>query len=133
GGQYFVDRGRVSLALDADFLACGPGALRDARDFAARRRPERAGQMNRLYAVESMPTSTGSRADHRLPLKPSDVEVVARRLASSVGVGLASGDDPTGASRRDMGPSIQKWLDAVGKDLRAHRGTSVVIAGETQP
>jgi molybdopterin-containing oxidoreductase family iron-sulfur binding subunit len=131
--QYHVDRADVILALDADFLACGPGALRYARDFAARRRPERADQMNRLYAIESMPTSTGSRADHRLPLKPSDVEVVARRLASGVGVPLASDDGPSGASRRDMGPSIQKWIDAVGKDLRAHRGSCVVIAGESQP
>ena len=39
--------------------ACGPGALRYARDFAARRRPEDAERMNRLYAFESMPTSTG--------------------------------------------------------------------------
>ena len=39
------------LALDADFLGCGPGGLRYARDFAARRRPEQAPpSMNRLYA-----------------------------------------------------------------------------------
>ena len=31
----------VILSLDADFLGCGPGSLRYARDFAARRRPER--------------------------------------------------------------------------------------------
>jgi hypothetical protein len=42
-----------------------------AREFAKRRRPEDAEHMNRLYAIESMPTSTGSRADHRLPMKPS--------------------------------------------------------------
>jgi molybdopterin-containing oxidoreductase family iron-sulfur binding subunit len=37
--QYRVDRADVILSLDADFLGCGPGSLRYARDFAARRRP----------------------------------------------------------------------------------------------
>src|SRR5579872_1618820 len=56
--QYRFDRADVIVALDADFLASGPGSLRYARDFARRRRPEDAERMNRLYALESMPTST---------------------------------------------------------------------------
>src|SRR5947208_15792442 len=55
--QYRLDQADVILALDADFLGCGPGSLRHAKDFAARRRPENADRMNRLYAVESMPTA----------------------------------------------------------------------------
>ena len=35
------------------FSARGPGSLRYARDFVARRRPEDAARMNRLYALES--------------------------------------------------------------------------------
>src|SRR5215475_12705768 len=64
--HYRFDRADVVLALDADFLTGGPGSLKYTRDFTARRRPEDAERMNRLYAVESMPTPTGSRADHRL-------------------------------------------------------------------
>src|SRR5262249_48654690 len=66
--QYRFDRADVILALDADIVGCGAGSLRYARDFAARRRPDRP-DMSRLYAIEGMPTSTGARADHRLPLK----------------------------------------------------------------
>ena len=84
--QYHFDRADVIVSLDADFLGCGPGALRYARDFSARRRPENADRMNRLYAVESMPTSTGSRADHRFPLRPSQIHAVALALAGGVGV-----------------------------------------------
>src|SRR5438105_4250755 len=89
--QYRLDQADVILSLDADFLGCGPGGLRYARDFASRRRPEQADRMNRLYAVESMPTSTGSRADHRLALKPSEVETFARRLAEALGGSGGSG------------------------------------------
>jgi len=68
--QYAVDKADVILSLDADFLCLGASGLRHARAFASRRRIEgdRA-QTNRLYAVESTPTNTGSKADHRLPLR----------------------------------------------------------------
>src|SRR5262245_18914337 len=78
--QYRFDRADVILAIDADFLGGGPGSLRYARDLASRRRPEQADRMNRLYSVETMPSPTGSRADHRLPVKPSAVEAIARAI-----------------------------------------------------
>jgi molybdopterin-containing oxidoreductase family iron-sulfur binding subunit len=125
--QYRFDRADVILALDADFLGCGPGSLRYARDFAARRRPEQADRMNRLYAVETMPSPTGSRADHRLPAKPSEIIEVARAIASRVGSGGAGGAATT------LNATMTKWADAIAKDLQAHRGTSLVVAGDHQP
>ena len=123
--QYRFDRADVILTLDADFLASGPGSLRYARDFAARRRPEDAEHMNRLYAIESMPTSTGARADHRLPLKPSDIGTVAHQIAGAIDVVDAG-------PATDSGPTV-KWVAAVAKDLQAHRGASLVLAGDSQP
>src|SRR3954469_1701762 len=76
--QYRLDRADVIVTLDADILGGGPGDLRYARDFAGRRRPEEADRMSRLYAIESMPTLTGSRADHRFPVRPGDIEEIAR-------------------------------------------------------
>src|SRR5262249_2372356 len=55
--QYRFENADVILALDADVLGGGRGSLRYARDFAARRRPEQADRMNRLYVIESMPSS----------------------------------------------------------------------------
>src|SRR5918999_247713 len=83
---YDFTRARVVLTLDADPLCEGPGAVRYARDFASRRRP-RGGQpkMNRLYAVESSPTSTGTLADHRLAVPPAEVEAFALALAARLG------------------------------------------------
>jgi molybdopterin-containing oxidoreductase family iron-sulfur binding subunit len=133
--QYRLDQADVILSLDADFLGCGPGGLRYARDFASRRRPEDAERMNRLYALESMPTSTGSRADHRLALKPSEVEGFARRIAEALeGVGKSGGSGGSGGASRPGGSGGSgKWIEAVAKDLVAHRGSSLVIAGDGQP
>jgi molybdopterin-containing oxidoreductase family iron-sulfur binding subunit len=129
--QYHFNQADVILSLDADFLGAGSGALRYARDFAKRRRPDDAEHMNRLYAIESMPTSTGSRADHRLPMKPSAVEHAAREIAAAVGVGGAGRSG--GSEGTPLKPAEQKWVAAVAKDLSAHRGRSLVIAGEGQP
>jgi molybdopterin-containing oxidoreductase family iron-sulfur binding subunit len=144
--QYRFDQADIILSLDADFLGSGPGGLRYARDFAARRRPEQADRMNRLYAIESMPTSTGARADHRLPMKPSAIEGVARAIANAVmpgpkGPGLqnpAPGGDVAQLFRaadvaQAFRPAEANWIDAVAKDLQAHRGRSLVIAGDGQP
>ena len=91
--------------------------------------------MNRLYALESMPTSTGSRADHRLPARPSEIEAIARAIAlistrrPSACAGAFAG---IGQSLSPVEPARQ-WIAAVAKDLLAHRGSSLVIAGDGQP
>jgi molybdopterin-containing oxidoreductase family iron-sulfur binding subunit len=132
--QYRFDPADVVVALDSDFLASGPGSVRYAREFTARRRPENADRMNRLYAIETMPTSTGSRADHRLPLMPTQIAAAARAIASRVRAegGTAGGPGgPNGVA--GLGAAAQKFITAVSNDLAAHRGRSLVIAGDTQP
>jgi MoCo/4Fe-4S cofactor protein with predicted Tat translocation signal len=127
--QYRLQDADVIVALDADFLAFGPGSLRHAREFAARRRPDPVDRMNRLYALETMPTPTGARADHRLPLKPGQIEAAARYLASAV----ARGGGSAAPAAPGFSPAAVKFLDAVVRDLQSHRGRSLVIAGDPQP
>jgi len=125
---YHFDQADVVVALDADFLVNGPGHARYAREFASRR-DLAAGpdsKLNRLYVVESMATSTGVVADHRLPLRSSDVEVFARQLAAAAGVAV-----PQSANASVKIPA--GWVEAVARDLTAHRGSSLVVVGENQP
>jgi len=137
--RFALERADVILALDSDFLAMGPGCVRYARDFASRRRPEDAARMNRLYAVESMPTSTGSRADHRLALRPSRIGAAAAYLADAVGSGGAGAAGRAGGAGTASGSSgnwselERKFLDVTARDLLAHRGRSLVVAGDAQP
>jgi molybdopterin-containing oxidoreductase family iron-sulfur binding subunit len=120
--RYDLSKADVIVSLDADFLYAGfPGSARYTRDFAARRNPD--ANMNRLYVVESTPSSTGMKADHRLPVQASYVETFAKTLAAAVGI-TVSGSESRGASGFDK---------AAAADLAAHRGSSLVIAGDHQP
>jgi MoCo/4Fe-4S cofactor protein with predicted Tat translocation signal len=130
---YHFDRADVIVSLDADFLGCGAGSVRYVHDFADRRRlSEDRKTMNRLYAVESTPTLTGAKADHRLPVAASDVEGFARQLTSALGAGTADGgsQQPAGTPQA---AEIGRWVAAIAKDLQAHKGRSVVVAGDYQP
>ena len=42
--------------------------------------------MNRLYAIESTPTLTGAKADHRLPVKASEVGAIRARAVAAIGI-----------------------------------------------
>ena len=131
---YHFDRADVVVSLDADFLGCVPGNVRYIRDFADRRRiMDDRKTMNRLYAVESTPTLTGGKADHRLPLAASDIEGFARALAAAVGAGGSGGSSAPPAQPGSASADQSRWVAAIGKDLQAHRGRSLVVAGEFQP
>jgi MoCo/4Fe-4S cofactor protein with predicted Tat translocation signal len=121
---YVPGKANVILSLDADFLASGPGHIAYAKQFARRRKLEGTNDsLNRLYVVEPTPSVTGSNADHRLPLRASDMELFARALAGKLGIG----------PEVPVQGEAEKWLKTVVKDLQAERGSSLVIAGEYQP
>jgi molybdopterin-containing oxidoreductase family iron-sulfur binding subunit len=123
---YNLANANVVVSLDADFLASGTASLRYARQFSARRRV-REGQtsMSRLYVAEPMPTPTGAKADHRLPLRAQDIEEFAWALAT----GLAAANGPRNGENHD----IYKWIGGISRDLERNAGASLVIAGDYQP
>ena len=122
---YKFENAAVVLSLDADFLsgAWFPGFVRYARDFMKGRKLDNGDQMNRLYVAESAPSTTGAKADHRLVLRPSEVESVARALAAKVGAGGAAAN---------LTADQQKFVEAVAADLAEHKGKCLVVPGEFQ-
>jgi len=121
--RYDFEKADVIVSLDADFLYAGfPGSVRYIRDFAALRDPD--GNMNRLYVIESTPTTTGAKADHRWPMRASEIERFAHDLSSRLPV-----NPPTGGVAGDT----LGFLGPIIRDLLAHRGSSVVIVGDHQP
>jgi molybdopterin-containing oxidoreductase family iron-sulfur binding subunit len=122
--QYDLAGADVIVSLDADFLsgAAFPGFHSLVRAYAERRKEPEKG-MNRLYAVESMPTTTGLKADHRLGLRTSEIPAFAAELARAVGV---EGVEPPAWPWTE---AQKRFLTAVARDLKAHAGRSAVIPG----
>jgi MoCo/4Fe-4S cofactor protein with predicted Tat translocation signal len=122
---YDFSKAERILSLGSDFLSAMPGTLRYARDYAAKRRINRErSDMNRLYVVESTPTTTGANADHRFSVKPSD-------MAGFVGAVFAAAIP----NQRVHPPSYisSASIAALAKDLDGHKGASIVIVGDDQP
>ena len=123
--QYKLEDADVIVSLDADFLGgiAHPGFLPIAAAYAERHRfdaEEPNKPMNRLYVIESMPTVTGFKAEHRLALKPSEIPAFAQALASG---GSASFSNPDAAT----------FLATLSKDVKAAGGKVVIIPGEQAP
>jgi MoCo/4Fe-4S cofactor protein with predicted Tat translocation signal len=116
----------VIFAVESDMISTIPGHLAYARQFAARRRPgETGGRMSRVYAIESTPTLIGAKADHRLPLKPTEILDAMRYLAAAVGAGPEEW--------AQLQTKHAAWLKAASQDLMQHRGRALVHAGREQP
>jgi MoCo/4Fe-4S cofactor protein with predicted Tat translocation signal len=122
--QYDLTQADVIVSLDSEFLssAAYPGFHKLVFDYAKRRKDPTNG-MNRLYAVESTPTTTGMKAEHRLGLRASEVPAFAAALAAQVGAPGASAPQYAWTAEQ------QKFLAALAKDLKASSGKSAVIPG----
>ncbi|MBC8871073.1 MAG: TAT-variant-translocated molybdopterin oxidoreductase [Planctomycetes bacterium] len=127
--HYVLNQAKAIVCLDADLLADHPASLKLVRDYTDGRDPE-SGSMNRLYAVESQFSITGAAADHRLPMRSSDIAGFLADLEACVQEMLASADvqpPPKSAQKRE------RFLHAVASDLVANRGKGIAAAGPRQP
>ncbi len=132
---YRFDLAKRVLSIDSNFLAAQGATMRYAHDYIRARTPQgdRVDVQNptgddivRLYAVECTPTQTGAKADHRLPLRPSEIEAFTRTVAAGIGVAAAGGINYNIADKPN-------WIPALVRDLLEHRGESIIIVGDEQP
>ncbi|HLJ87678.1 MAG TPA: Fe-S-cluster-containing hydrogenase [Candidatus Angelobacter sp.] len=120
--HYRFDKAKVIVGLEADFLGTWLSPVEFARQYAATRKSD----ANRSLHVqfESGFSVTGSNADIRVPVAPSEIGLVAaallRRVAQKAGAqGAPPSDDPIKPQQ----------LDAVVDELWKHRGESIVVSG----
>ncbi|MBL8087341.1 MAG: TAT-variant-translocated molybdopterin oxidoreductase [Chthonomonas sp.] len=122
--HYDLTKASVVLSLDADFLYSMGDSVRLSREFMDGRRVQGTdvANMNRLYAAEATPTTTGAMADHRISLKPHTIEALARQVAAELGVSVADVPNDTAI------PTA--WVKEVAKDLLSKGSRAVVMAGQ---
>ncbi|HEV8490618.1 MAG TPA: TAT-variant-translocated molybdopterin oxidoreductase, partial [Candidatus Angelobacter sp.] len=120
--HYAFDKARVIVGLEADFLGTWLSPVEFARQYAANRNPEKVPALHIQF--ESGMSVTGSNADLRVAVPPSELGLVAvallRRIARKAGLALAGAkQDPLDAGK----------LDAIADELWKHRGESLVVSG----
>ena len=118
---FHFDKAKVILSLDCDFLGGEDDAHNHIRRFADGRKPGEG--MSRLYVLESLFTLTGASADHRLRVAAG----LVGQIASAI-VGVMAGS--SGSIPAGVDPN---WISECAKDLIAHRGNVLVVAGQRQP
>ena len=124
-----LEKARRIACFDIDLLGIHPTAIRNASAFASGRVPNES--MSRLYSVESQFSLTGAAADHRLPIRSSQIPEVLGHVEALVSAKL--GLPPVAAVSTQLNAKTAKFAMALADDLVEHRGESLVVVGPTQP
>ncbi len=119
--QYDLTQARTIVCIDSDLLGTHPASLKHARDWSAGRKAIDQGTMNELICLESSWSITGSVADTRLAVLPSQLEKCAEWLAARLGVVQQF---PSGVDE-----SLGKRLDAIAQKLMQSGKGAVLSAG----
>ncbi|MBK6443980.1 MAG: TAT-variant-translocated molybdopterin oxidoreductase [Bacteroidetes bacterium] len=124
--SYNFDKANVIVALDADFLVNWISPVEHARQYAETRKLNGGKKsMSRHIQVESALSVTGSNADLRIPVKPSQQGAVAANLYNAVAAG--TGASAIAASALDA--ETAKKIASVAKELLENKGKSLVVCG----
>jgi molybdopterin-containing oxidoreductase family iron-sulfur binding subunit len=109
------------VCFDADLLGSHPASRRYANDWVQRRKSVDVDKtMNRMYAVESFFSTTGTVADERHPASVRTIEAMVLQLASKAG--LESGQSGLGGAESEV-------VDRLWADISAHPGKTLVAGG----
>ena len=123
---YHFDQADIIVSFDADFLGTWISPVQYARDYAAGRKIKdtQNPKMSRHYQVESYMSLTGSNADHRVMVKPSEQGAAIAFLYNEIArsAGAASVSAPAVNDR------AQEMLRKVARELIGANGRSLVVS-----
>ncbi len=112
------------VSIMADFLGNWPNQILNNNQFASTRKlgPDKK-EMSRLYAFEANLSLTGSNADYRQPIKPSQEGLIVANLYNLIAqkIGVVNIEVPRLEN--------VTMLDKAANDLWKSRGNSLVVSG----
>jgi len=124
--SYHFDKAQVIVSFDADFLGTWISPIEFAGQYAQNRKVDpKNPKLSRHIQVENHMTLTGSNADNRIMVKPSEqgaaIVALYNELATLSGKARVSGPalDPAKVSK----------IKEAAKELAAARGASLVVSG----
>jgi Fe-S-cluster-containing dehydrogenase component/anaerobic selenocysteine-containing dehydrogenase len=130
--QYRFDNAKLVVSFGADFLGTWIAPTQFTRDYsAARDLREGRREMLRHVQFESLMSLTGSNADKRMKVSPSEeinaLLLLAKLIAARTNAASNSLFAPVDESR--MGPSVREAVQQTANELLKLRSESLVISG----
>ena len=128
--SYDFSKAKVVVGIDADFLGTWLSPDAFSAQFAETRKlgsgKEGKKEMSRHYQFESILSLTGSNADYRSAIKPSQLGLVVSTLYNKVATKLGS--------KAISGSTVDVTdLDMAAADLVAAKGQALVVCGTNDP
>ena len=119
--SYHFDKAAVIVSLQADFLGTWLSPVEFARQYAAGKKiNEQKPEMSKHIHFESVASLTGSNADEKHLIRPSETGAVAVALLSAI-----NGQAVTGIADK----LIKKAVEHAAKALLAAKGSALVVCG----
>jgi Fe-S-cluster-containing dehydrogenase component len=121
---YKFDKASVIVSFNADFLGTWISPDKFAADYVQGRviKDSAAPKMSRHYQVESHMSLTGSNADNRILVKPSEQGSAIAALYNEI---------VTGAPSVALNAKAAKSIKKVAQELKANLGKSLVVSSST--
>ncbi len=126
---YRFDKANLVVNFGADFLGTWLSPTEFAHQFSQRRKIKGVDgeRMMRLIQLESNMSYTGSNADHRVLIKPSEQGLAIAKLHNAVAA--KTGATPVGINGTLTNPNAEKAISSIADDLMVNRGNCIVLAG----
>ncbi len=115
--SYDFSKAKVIVGIGCDFLNSWLLSTEYMSQYGQTRKPE-SGWMSKHYQLEANMSQTGSNADLRYRIKPSQEGAVAAGILHALGGG-----------GKAMEGSLQDACNKIAEDLKANKGASLVVAG----
>ncbi len=117
-------KAKTIVSFGADFLGSWPNRTANNKQFASTRKLSKSKQdMSRLYAFESNLSLTGSNADYRTPIKPSQEGLYVANLYNALAKKLGAATVSVAKVEDDA------VLMKAANDLLKSKGASIVASG----
>ena len=125
--NYKFENAEYIVSFGADFLGTWISPIEYSTAYAKNRKLEdsKNAKMSRHVQVESAFSLTGSNADHRILVKPSEQGAAIAALYNAV----AAATGVTGVSAPAVNEKAAKALVAVAKELVEKKGKALVVSG----
>lgn len=129
--SYSFDKAKVIVSFGADFLTNWINPTEFSADYAVMRKPN-GGSMSKHYQIETVMTTTGSNADVRGAVRPSELGVAVKALYNAV-ASKTGGAAVGSAAVSDDDNNVADKIANAAADLAKHKGAALVVSGSNDP